>query len=514
MKKIINNENLQIKMQEAITLLCSTVKTTLGPKGSNVIIDHSSFTPFITNDGVTIAENISSDDPVINTILELAKEASIKTNETVGDGTTTTLVLLESIFNKGLDLIKNGLNPIILKKELNNALEIIVPLIKEKSHIPSNKDLLAIATISSNSREIGQIITDNYIKVKNKNAILIRESNNEETTISHIKGYTIDTLIANNYFFKDQDNIKLVNPKILITNNYLSNINDIANILNLIITTKDSLLIVADDYSDNFINDIIALNIEQNLNVILLKASDYGNQRLTTLNDLALISKSKLSENYLIQDLGFIKEILINKDSTIFYFTLDNLIKEKIKELKDLVKTSQYDLDKDFLYKRLAMFETGIITILVGDKTAIARREKKMRYDDALWAIDTATKGVSLGSGITLYQISEELQPKTNALQIFIEALKIPFQQIMHNSGLDSKKIIREIQNNNYQIIYNVTNDNYENIKSTLILDPTQVIINSLTYAVSIASMLLTTTSLVINEYQNNLNKVNDFTEL
>ncbi len=512
MKKIVNSKDLQTKMQEAINLLCGTVKTTLGPKGSNIIIDHSSFTPFITNDGVTIAENIASDDPIINTILELAKEASIKTNETVGDGTTTTLVLLESIFNEGLKLIQDGLNPIILKKELLSSLNTIIPLIKYKSHLPNNNELSSIASISANSKDIGKIITDAFLKVKNKSAILVKEGCNEETTINYLKGYSIDTLIPNSYFFKDQDTINLTNSKILITNNYLSNIEEIAEILNNLMTDKTPLLIVADDYSDNFTNDIIALSIQENLNIILLKASNYGTEKLTTLNDLALINNSKVTDTYSYKDLGIIKEVKISKDTTTFYFTLNSKIKDKIKELKTL-KTSS-DLDKDFLNKRLAMLNTGLIEILVGDKTITARREKKMRYDDALCAIATATKGVSLGSGITLYQISEELQPKTNADKILINALKVPFKEIMYNSGLDSTKIINEIKNSNYQKIYNVVTEKYEDVNSTTILDPTEVIINSLTYAISIASMLLTTTSLVINEYPNNLSKVNDYNEL
>ena len=512
MKKIVNNEELQTKMQEAITLLCGTVKTTLGPKGSNVIIDHSSFTPFITNDGVTIAENIESDDPIINTILELAKEASIKTNETVGDGTTTTLVLLESIFNEGLKLIQNGLNPIILKKELLSSLETIIPLIKEKSHLPNDTELSSIASISANSKEIGKIITDAFLRVKNKSAILIKEGINEETTINYLEGYSIDTLIPNPYFFKDQDIINLTNPKILITNNYLSNIEEISGILNNLITDKTSLLIIADDFSDNFTNDIIALNIQENLNIILLKASNYGTEKLTTLNDIALISNSLISDTYSHKDLGTIKEITITKDTTTFYFTLNSKIKEKIKELKSLNVSN--DLDADFLNKRLAMLDTGLVEILVGDKTITARREKKMRYDDALCAIATATKGVSLGSGVTLYQISEETEPKTNADNILINALKVPFKEIMYNSGLDSTKIIKKIKNSNYQKIYNVITEKYENTNTTTILDPTEVIINSLTFAISITSMLLTTTSLVINEYPNNLNKVNDYNEL
>ena len=173
MKKVISGTLLKTKMQEAINLLCDTVKITLGPKGNNIIIDHSNFNPFITNDGVTIAKNIESDDVVINTILELAKESSIKTNDQVGDGTTTTLVLLQSIFNNGLKIIENGKNALILKKEIDLATDEIVSYLKKKSQKPSKEQLNIIATISANNKEIGNIISKCYFKVKSKDAIKI-----------------------------------------------------------------------------------------------------------------------------------------------------------------------------------------------------------------------------------------------------------------------------------------------------------------------------------------------------
>ena len=224
MKKVISNDELYIKMKEAINLLCNTVKITLGPKGNNVIIDHSSFSPFITNDGVTIAENIESDDEVINTILSLAKEASIKTNENVGDGTTTTLVLLQGIFNEGLNLIKNGKNPIILKKELYESLNKIIDKLNNISKKPKNRDLLNIAITSSNDIEIGTNIYKAYIKTKNINAIKIKESNNTKTNIEFLKGYSFETILASNYFLNENNEINYYSSYLLIIHNILNNI--------------------------------------------------------------------------------------------------------------------------------------------------------------------------------------------------------------------------------------------------------------------------------------------------
>ena len=208
MKKVITNKELQECELEAIHLLCSTVKKTLGPRGSNAIIDHSLLNPFITNDGVTIARNIESEDERVNTILTLAKEASIKTDEMVGDGTTTTLVLLESIFKKGLEKIKAGINPNILKKELDEATEEVLIKIKEESKMPTKKDYFYIASIASSDEEIGSMISDTYLKLKRKGTLKIEESESQETYAKIITGYTFDTLLSSPYFLTSNSEIE------------------------------------------------------------------------------------------------------------------------------------------------------------------------------------------------------------------------------------------------------------------------------------------------------------------
>ena len=299
MKKVISSTELRNKMNEAIDLLCDTVKTTLGPKCNNIIIDHSAFTPFITNDGVTIANNIESDDEVINTILSLAKESSINTNDLVGDGTTTTLVLLQSIYKNGIKELEN-ISPIILKDELFETLTTITQMIKDLS-FPSSKDkIFSIAKTSSNSTEIGRIIRDAYIEVNNKNLIKITESPDEKTNIIYKNGYIIDSLLSSPYFLKDKNSINIKNALILIINNYLDNIDDIANILNEIIKTKTPSIILAEDYSDTFTNEIINLNM-QDINQKEFK---------DTLNNIDVSNlASKLNTDiYTLEDI--IKELL------------------------------------------------------------------------------------------------------------------------------------------------------------------------------------------------------------
>ena len=282
MKKVVNGNILRDKMNEAIDLLCDTVKTTLGPKGSNVIIDHSAFSPFITNDGVTIANNIESEDEVINTILNLAKESSINTNDLVGDGTTTTLVLLQSIYKNGIKEL-NNISPIILKDELFSSLENITNLLKSISFKANKKELLSIATTSSNSSTIGKIVSDVYSKVNNKNMIKVTESDNEKTNIIYKKGYIIDSLLSSAYFLKDLPSVSLNNAYVLIVNDYLDNVDDIANILNEVIKTKTPLILLSEDYSDMFTEEIISLNMQGILNAYLLKHPGYGFEKIVTL---------------------------------------------------------------------------------------------------------------------------------------------------------------------------------------------------------------------------------------
>ena len=470
LKKVVSNEELSLKMTEAINLLCNTVKATLGPKGCNVIIDHSLFSPFITNDGVTIASNIVSDDPIINTILELAKEASIKTNDVVGDGTTTTLVLLQSIFNNASKLNNN---PIILKDELKEAVSNIIEKIKEN-------------TIASNDPEIGQILSAASSKVGIDN-IYLEETNQEQTTINHTTGYQIETILGSSYFLKSSLELVFPSPYILLTNETIMSEEQISSILNFIIENHHSLIIIAKDYDEYFLNSILNIYLENTANIILLKSPGYGLEELTFLEDLALISEGKImSNNFMPANLGQVKQVVINKDVTTFSFTPSKKISNNLKE-------------KAITNKRKGMLTKGLITINIGAPTTTEAREKKMRYEDALWAIKTAREGVLPGSGLILGKISHELKPQNPGEEILKKALLSPLTQILTNAGLPNT-ILNQIKDSNFTTIYNVKTNEFEDIANTSVVDPTQVVINSLNNATSIASMLLTTTSLVINE--------------
>ncbi len=513
MKKIIYGNELYDKMSEAINLLCNTVKITLGPKGNNVIIDHSSFSPFITNDGVTIAENIESEDEVINTILTLAKEASIKTNDIVGDGTTTTLVLLEGIFNEGLKLIKEGYNPIILKKELNTYLDKLIIELENISHIPTNNDLYNVAQTSSNDNLIAKNIYDAYIKTKNINAINIKEIDSNTSHIEYLNGYRFETVLASNYFLNEQNTIEYNNSNILIINNKLENIESIAEILNEVIKNNESLIIISDDYNDDVVNDLVSLYLSNEIKICLLKTPSYGYKAHEILKDISVITNSNIVKNNYItlNNLGKVNNIVISNEEVIISFDYNDNIKKLINEIKS---NNENEIEKNFNDLRISMLSTTVANILVGATTTTERRELKMRYIDALHAIDISTKGILPGAGIALLKLRSNIKLESDIDKLFYNVLYLPFKQILINSGLDDKEIYDNIKKNNFNKLYNINKSNYENINDTLVIDPTFVVLNALKNAVSISSMLLTTSHLIINEYKNNLNKITDYNEM
>ena len=508
MKKVITGKELYDCEEKAIALLCGTVKKTLGPRGSNAIIDHSLMNPFITNDGVTIARNIESEDERINTILTLAKEASIKTDETVGDGTTTTLVLLESLFKSGLAKIKDGLNPHLLKNELDEALENIIEEIKKESKIPTEENYYNIASIAASNKNIGKLITRMYLKVGS--AIKIEESKTSETYTKIINGYSFEPLLASPYFFNNANEIIYKNSLILIMLKEVNEIGEISEIINYTIEKRIPLVILATDYTEEVINEVLSLNLSKITNVTLLKLPEYGLHQMEVLKDLEIISNAKIaksSDELSLNNLGKCEEIKITKElATINNNLQSKVIKRHINNLKEKISTIDDDFELEFQSNRLSKLTNGIGIIYVGATTTTETREKKMRFDDAFCALNCAANGIIPGSGLILLKIKENLETKNNGSIILKEALDKPFMQILENVGINPSNIYNKLKASDFNIIYNVFENKFETISKTKVIDPTTVVITSLKNAVSIAGMLLTTTSLIINEQQESIN--------
>ena len=517
MKKVVKGKILRDKMEEAIELLCGTVKMTIGPRGSNVIIDHSSFQPFITNDGVTIAKNIESDDEVVGAIIEIAKEASIKTDENVGDGTTTTLVLLESLINLSQKYIDKGVNPLVLKKALLTKLDEIIKKLEENKIDATLENLINIANVSANDREIGALVGDIVQNIDEKQAITIKERSETILEAKYIKGYSCPIVHPSEYYFQDKKNISSDEAYILIINDFVSDVESISDILNDAMIKKKTLLIVAKDFDDYFVNEIISLNFEGKIKCFMVKISEYGVHERIIEKDLEVITGAHIVErnaDITGADVGIIKHLYLDKETLKMNYRDEIKLSDYIGNIDEEIKTCDDEFDREFYQRRKAMFTKGMVEINIGAPTKTECHERRMRLDDAICSAYAAKKGILPGGGIALLKVAESIDADSEASSIWKETLKKPFEQIMINAFLNGDEIKEKIKKENYKIIYNVCTEQYESVEDTNIVDAFLVVRNSLINACSIANMLLSTTSLVINEYQNNMNKVNDYTEI
>lgn len=517
MKRIVQGSELREKMEEAIHLLCGTVKQTLGPMGNNVIIDHSNFHPFITNDGVTIAKNIESEDEVVGAIIEIAKEASIKTDENVGDGTTSTLVLLESLIKLSQDHIKKGINPLVLKKSLQSKLEEILEKLEDLKLEVTLENLKNIANISANDKDIGELVGDIIQNVDDKEAITIKEKSETILDVKYIKGYSCPVIHPSEYYFQDKKSISFNDAYILIVNDYVTDIENFSDILNDAMKNERALVIVAKDFDEYFINEIVSLNFEGKLNCFMVKISEYGVRERIIQKDLEIITGANIAErgtNITGANMGIIRHLYIDKESLKMSYRDNINLSDYILNIEEEIKNIEDEFDREFYQKRKAMFNKGMVEINIGAPTKAECHERRMRLDDAICSAYVARKGILPGGGVALLEVAESIDDNSEASLIWKETLRKPFEQIMINAALNGNEIKERIRSEDYKIIYNVCTDEYECVNDTNIVDAFMVVRNSLINACSIASMLLTTTSLVINEYNNNLSKIDDYKEI
>ena len=503
MKKVVNGKCLREKMDEAIDLICDAVSSTLGPSGNNVLINNE-LSPFITNDGVTIAESIASEDKIVNTILEIIKEASLKTNELVGDGTTTTLVLLKSIFKEGLKLIENGKNAIILKQELDDSLNSCLNILESFKREPTKNDLINIAKTSCSDYKLGEYLTKIFLKMKSKYAIKLCDSDYEKTSVKYNKGYSFDLDNITNMYFLSQNKINLKNVNILLLKGYLDDL----EVLSEAINENKNLVILATDASDLVKEEILSYYLDYKKNIFLFLLPDYPSKRYAILNDLNVISGANIknvNEDISFADLGQIENITITKDE--ITFSVDKNIDFYIENLKNELKTLS-EFDAYFMKERICKLESGIATIYVGGISKTEMKEKKMRMEDAINALEVASKGVTIGSGIKYLEMSDKLELNNDGARVLAKSLKKPFQKIMENCGENYSDWQDLIKDSNYEKIYNLKTKVLEESKAASVMDPIQVLEVALKNATSIAAMLLTTNYLVINENINNNNEM------
>lgn len=502
-------------LEAGINKLADAVKVTVGPKGRNVVIDRGYGAPLITNDGVTIAKEIELKDRFENMGAQLLKEVSIKTNDVAGDGTTTATILAQAIVKEGLKNIAAGANPIIIQKGIKKAVNIVVEKIKSFSiPIDSTEAISQVGAISSADPEIGNLIADAMDKIGKDGVISIEESKTMDTSLQIVEGMQFEKGYLSPYMASNAEKkiAELENPYILITDKKISNMQEILPILEQIVQSSTPLLIIAEDVEDEALTTLILNKIRGTFNVVAVKAPSFGENRAKVLEDISILTGTKVYKEELkddlklvqLEELGRAKKIIVDKDSTTIVDGLGNKedLKSRIELIKNEIEQSDSEFDIERYKERLAKLSGGVALIQVGAVTEIEMQEKKLRIEDALAATKAAVEeGIVPGGGTVLVDCIKELESyiqeaqgdeKTGAL-IIARALEEPARQIAINAGLEGAVIVNEIKSLPDGQGYDALNEKFVDMIQSGIVDPTKVTRSALENAASVASMILTT---------------------
>ena len=519
-KQIKYGEEARKALETGVNILADTVKITLGPKGRNVVLDKKYGAPLITNDGVTIAKEIELEDPFENMGAQLVKEVSTKTNDVAGDGTTTAVVLAQAMIREGLKNLAAGANPIVLKKGISKAVETAVNELKEISKPVTDKIAIAqVASISAGDEEIGALISEAMEKVGKDGVITIQESKTMKTDLTTVDGMQFDRGYASAYMVTDTDKMQAVydNPFILITDKKITTVQEILPIIEPIAQQGQKLLIIAEDVEGDALAALVVNKLKGVFNSVAVKAPGFGDRRKAMLEDIAILTGGTVVSTDLgieftdvtIDMLGRATQIKVDKDNTTIVGGMGdaNEIKARVSAIKAQIEETTSDYDKEKLQERLAILAGGVAVINVGAATEVEMKEKKLRIEDALAATKAAVEERIVPGGGTallttipaLKQLTETLvgDEKTGA-QIILRAVEEPVRQIAKNAGLDGSVILSDILRANDKYYgFDAYKNEYCDMVSVGIIDPTKVTRSALQNAASIASTLLTTESIV-----------------
>ncbi len=519
-KQIAYGEDARKALKAGIDQLADTVKITLGPKGRNVVLDKKFGAPLITNDGVTIAKEIELDDPFENMGAQLVKEVSIKTNDVAGDGTTTATLLAQSLITEGMKNVTAGANPMVLKKGIQSAVDAAVNALKENSkQISGSQDIARVATVSSADEFIGSLIAEAMEKVSTDGVITVEESKTAETYSEVVEGMMFDRGYIAPYMVTDTEKMvaELDNPLILITDKKISSIQELLPILEPVAQGGRKLLIIAEDVEGDALTNLVLNKLRGTLNSVAVKAPGFGDRRKEMLQDIAVLTGGTVITSELglelkdvtLDQLGTARQVKVDKENTIIVDGAgdQDAIKARVGQIRSQIETTTSDFDREKLQERLAKLAGGVAVIKVGAATEIEMKEKKLRIEDALAATKAAVEeGIVAGGGIALmntipavtkYTETLEGDEKTGA-QIVLKALEAPLRQIASNAGLEGSVIVENIKKaDKLGYGYNALTEEYGDMVEQGIVDPTKVTRSALQNASSVASMVLTTESLV-----------------
>ena len=519
-KEIIDGFDAIKKLETGVKKLAKAVKVTLGPKGRNVVLDRKYATPLITNDGVTIAKEITLKDKFENMGASLLKEVSIKTNDIAGDGTTTACVLAESMVCEGIKNYTAGANPIILKKGILKACDVIAKHLDEISTpIKDNKEIYQIASISAGDEEIGQLIADAFNKVGTNGVITVEDGKTFKTELKVVEGMQFDRGFLSPYMVTNPETLEanLDNAYILLSESKITNINQLLPILEQASNKNIPLLIIADEIENEVLATLILNKLRGNLNCVAVKSPAYGDKRKGFMQDIAVLTGATVVSdevgitlnNLTFDMLGKAKSVKVTKDSCLISggYGDKEKIEQQVSKIKAQINIAESDFDKEKLSERLAKLTGGIAVIYVGSTTEPEMQEKKLRIEDAISATKSATlEGIVPGGGVALIKCIPQVTKLINTLngdektgaEIVKKAILAPINQISENAGINGGVVVEKILNssdNNYG--YDALNNQYVDMMKSGIIDPTKVTKTALLNAGSVASIMLTTTCLV-----------------
>ncbi len=521
-KEILYGEDARKKLLEGVNKLADTVKVTLGPKGRNVVLDKSYGAPLITNDGVTIAKDIELEDPFENMGARLVKEVSTKTNDVAGDGTTTATVLAQSMIKEGVKNVAAGGDPMAIKRGIDKAIKVATDAIKDiSSPVNGKEDIARVASISADNKEVGELIADAMEKVSKDGVITIEESKTSDTNVEVVEGMQFDKGYVSPYLVTDTEKMEAIvdNPYILITDKKIGNIQEILPLLESLMQQSGKLVIIADDIEGEALSTLVLNKLRGVLNVVAVKAPEYGDRRKEMLQDIAILTGGEVITSDLglelkdttIEQLGRAKQIKVQKENTIIVDGAGDrkLIAERIKQIKTQMEETKSSFDKEKYQERLAKISGGVAVIQVGAATEVEMKEKKLRVEDALSATKAAVEeGIVAGGGTAYINIIPKVESIVKKLEgdeklgakIILKALEEPIKQIATNAGLEPAVIVEKVKQSSEGFGFDAANEEYVDMKKAGIVDPTKVTRSALQNAASIASMVLTTESIVTDK--------------
>ncbi len=520
MAKIIKfGEEARKSLLEGVNKLADTVKVTLGPKGRNVVLDKSFGAPLITNDGVTIAKEIELEDKFENMGARLVKEVSTKTNDVAGDGTTTATVLAQSMIKEGVKNVAAGADPMSIKRGIDKAVNVATEGLKEiSSQVNGKEDIARVASISANNEEIGKLIADAMEKVSKDGVITIEESKTSNTELNVVEGMQFDKGYLSPYMATDTEKMEAVldNPYILITDKKITNIQEILPLLEALMQESGKLLIICDDIESEALSTLILNKLRGVLNVVAVKAPGFGDKRKAMLEDIAILTGGEVITADLglelkdteISQLGRAKQVKVQKENTIIVDGAGDKkqISARVAQVKAQITETLSDYDKEGLQERLAKIAGGVAVIGVGAATEVEMKDKKLRIEDALSATKAAVEeGIVAGGGTALINVIPKVSKLVEELEggeklgakIVLSALEEPAKQIAVNAGLEPAVIVEKVKSSDVGVGFDASSETYVDMKKAGIVDPTKVTRSALQNAASIASMVLTTESLV-----------------